>query len=82
LSTPRTIKPSIFLAVAYHELERPSNCRDALLRAREAVERHLATHPYDARALYLWGSALIQLGEIEEGLRWGNGALFSRATHS
>ena len=72
---PEDYQSFIFLAAAYSELERPTDRRNALVQARDAVSRHLDTHPYDARALYLGGSVLIQLGEVDEGLRWGKRAL-------
>jgi Flp pilus assembly protein TadD len=39
------------------------------------VERHLELNPDDARALYLGGIALAQLGERDRALEWADRAL-------
>ena len=42
----------------------------AYRRALKVTQEHLELHPDDARALYLGASSLIQLGDIDGGLKW------------
>src|SRR5260370_1637813 len=44
-------------------------------RGLQVAERHLELNPDDARALYLGGGALVQLGERARGLEWTKRAL-------
>jgi len=46
----------------------------ALRRGLQVVEKHLELNPDDARALYLGGGALVQMGERERGLEWAKRA--------
>ena len=46
-----------------------------LKKALKVVEKHLELNPDDARAHYLGGSALIEMGQTEKGLQWTRRAL-------
>jgi non-specific serine/threonine protein kinase len=72
---PEDYQSLVFLAAAYSDLGRPSQADDARVRALNAIERHLESNPDDARALYMGGSMLIQLGDEERGLAWARRAL-------
>lgn len=72
---PEDYRSLTFLAAAYRELDRPDDRLEILRRALVAIQRHLDANPEDARALYLGGGVLIDLGEEEEGLEWGRRAL-------
>ena len=43
-------------------------------RAIEVVEKHLRFNPDDARALYLGGNTLLDLGEVEKAINWAERA--------
>ncbi len=55
-------------------LGRPEDSKAALRRGLQIAERHLELNPDDARALYLGGGALMQLGERERALEWARRA--------
>ena len=72
---PEDYQSLTFLSAAYRDLDRPREHQDTLLRAKEAIKRHLADNPDDARALYLGAANLMDLGEKEKGLDWAKRAL-------
>ena len=47
----------------------------AARRAVELAGKHLQLNPDDARAFYLGGAALMELGEVERATEWCNRAL-------
>src|SRR5882672_10236866 len=55
-------------------LGRPEEAAAALRRGLQVVEKHLELNPDDARALYLGGGALVQVGERARGLEWARRA--------
>ncbi|HEU4641962.1 MAG TPA: protein kinase [Gemmatimonadaceae bacterium] len=55
-------------------LGRTAEATASMRRGLQLVERHLELNPDDARALYLGGGALIQLGQRERALEWANRA--------
>jgi Flp pilus assembly protein TadD len=55
-------------------LGRTAEAQAALRRGLQVAEKHLELNPDDARALYLGGGALVQLGERERGLEWARRA--------
>jgi len=72
---PEDYQSLTFLAAAYRDLDRPHERAYTLMRAKDAIKRHLASNPNDARALYLGAGILIDLEEEEEGLDWARRAL-------
>lgn len=52
-----------------------NKAEDALAEGVAKVRKHLEINPIDRRALSLGASALIQIGEEDEALRWMNRAL-------
>jgi serine/threonine protein kinase/tetratricopeptide (TPR) repeat protein len=58
------------LGLAYDGLDQPERAREAYEKGVAAGLRHVERHPEDVRALYMTGSALIRLGEIDRGLEW------------
>jgi tetratricopeptide (TPR) repeat protein len=71
---PDDYQATIFLVSAYKELNLPAKAEKAAHRAIELVEKHLRLNPDDARALYLGGSILITLGEVEKAINWAERA--------
>jgi len=55
-------------------LGRPDEAAAALRRGLQVVEKHLELNPDDARALYLGGGALVQVGDRARGLEWARRA--------
>ncbi len=55
-------------------LGRDEEAAAALRGGLQVVEKHLELNPDDARALYLGGGALVQMGERERGLEWARRA--------
>jgi len=51
-------------------LGRKADAEASLRQGLRVAEKHLELNPDDARALYLGGGALVQLGERERGLEW------------
>ena len=47
----------------------------AYRRALKVTQEHLELHPDDARALYLGASSLVQIGDMEGGLKWAGRAM-------
>ncbi len=55
-------------------LGRNEEAAAALRRGLQVVEKHLQLNPDDARALYLGGGALVQVGDRKRGLEWARRA--------
>ena len=72
---PEDYQAPILLSGVYRGLGRKSDAEAAYRRGLEAAEKHLELYPDDARALYLGGAALCQLGQAERGLEWARRAL-------
>jgi adenylate cyclase len=71
---PEDYQASVFLVSAYKELNLPTEAETAAHRAVELIEKHLRLNPDDARALYLGGTILIVLGEVEKAISWAKRA--------
>ena len=74
------VKPDDFqapgmVALVYEGLGRKDDAIAAHRKGLELIEKHLAVHPDDARAIYLGAGSLLQLGEPEKGLEWARRAL-------
>ncbi len=65
------------LGLVYRELGRDADAKEAGLKTVGIVEKHLVLHPDDARALNLGACALVDLGENERAVAWGERALES-----
>jgi serine/threonine protein kinase/tetratricopeptide (TPR) repeat protein len=63
------------MSMPLRALGRTAEAEDALRRSLEVVLSHLELNPDDARALYLGGGALMQLGKPEQALEWARRAL-------
>jgi TolB-like protein/Flp pilus assembly protein TadD/tRNA A-37 threonylcarbamoyl transferase component Bud32 len=55
-------------------LGRTAEADAAQRRGLQLAEKHLELNPDDARALYMGGGALVQVGERERGLEWAKRA--------
>ncbi len=71
---PEDYQAALFLASAYKRLNSPKQT-EAARRAVELAGKHLQLNPDDARAFYLGGAALMELGEMERATEWCNRAL-------
>jgi TolB-like protein/Flp pilus assembly protein TadD len=72
---PDDYQAATHLASIYTGLGRKADAEAACRRAAETVERHVALHPDDTRALYLGAVVLGQLGEAARGREWVGRAL-------
>jgi serine/threonine protein kinase/Flp pilus assembly protein TadD len=63
------------VAAIYKGLKRDAEADAADRKALEAAEKHLKTHPQDARALYLGAISWCRVGEPSKGLEWADRAL-------
>jgi adenylate cyclase len=72
---PSDYQSPTFQYMALKELGRSEEATAASFRAYLAAEKHLETHPDDARAMYLGASALVEIGEFEKGKAWAERAL-------
>jgi tetratricopeptide (TPR) repeat protein len=72
---PEDYQVHLLLPQVYRSLGRPEETaatyRDGIVKAR----RHLELNPEDVRALYLCGGALVETGNVEEGLEFVNRAV-------
>jgi serine/threonine protein kinase/Tfp pilus assembly protein PilF len=66
--------PSLLVGV-YHGLGRTAEAASTQRRALQLVEKHVANHPDDPRAMYLGAGILARFGEREKGLEWARRAL-------
>ena len=67
---PEDYQALILVSVPLKGLGRHADAKTSMRRGLEVAEKHLELNPDDARALYLGGGALVQLGERERGLEW------------
>jgi non-specific serine/threonine protein kinase len=72
---PEDYQAPTLLGDAYKGLGRKADADAAFHRALDTAERHLELHPDDARALYLGGGALAEIGQRARSLDWAKRAL-------
>jgi len=72
---PEDYQGPSMLAMACRKLGREKDALEADRRAYQRAEKHLELHPDDARALYLGGNSLCQLGERARCLDWSRRAV-------
>jgi len=72
---PEDYQTAMLISMPYAGLGRDAEMQAALRHGLEVVERHLELNPDDARALYLGGIALAQVGEQQRALEWAERAL-------
>ena len=72
---PGDYQSPVFQSMALQHLGRDEEATAASFRAYVAAEKHLETHPDDARAMYLGASALVKIGEFEKARVWADRAL-------
>jgi adenylate cyclase len=63
------------LVAVYHSLGRHAEAAATEQRAVRLTEKHIETHPDDARALYLGASILARVGDREKSVDWARRAL-------
>ncbi|NIP17149.1 MAG: hypothetical protein GWM87_02540, partial [Xanthomonadales bacterium] len=56
--------------MAYSDMGRMEDAREANRKAVAAAERHLELHPDDARALYLGAASMQKMGEEVQAFEW------------
>jgi len=71
---PEDYQALLLMQSPLNTLGRRDDAKAALKRGLQVAERHLELNPDDARALYLAGGALMQLGERERALDWARRA--------
>jgi serine/threonine protein kinase/tetratricopeptide (TPR) repeat protein len=74
------LRPDDYQAVThlvsiYAGLGRQADADAACRRGLEIIEKHLALHPDDARALYLGATLCCRVGDAARGLEWAGRAL-------
>ncbi|UCG53271.1 MAG: protein kinase [Candidatus Latescibacterota bacterium] len=57
-------------AFTYRTMNRMDEAKEAYRRSLENIERHVELNPDDSRAIFLGATALVDLGERDEALRW------------
>ncbi len=72
---PEDFQVPLLLPQVYRSLGRIDDAIEMNRRGVEVARRHLQLNPSDTRALSMGASALVEIGEKEEGLRWGEKAL-------
>jgi TolB-like protein/Flp pilus assembly protein TadD len=72
---PEDYQVPMLLTLPYSRLGRTAEAEASLRRGLQVVEKHLELNPDDARALYLGGIALVQIGDIPRALEWAGRAL-------
>ncbi len=72
---PEDYQSTALCSMCYVALGRAAEAESCFRRTVLKAERHVELNPDDARALYMGGNALCQLGEQEKGLRWAARAL-------
>jgi serine/threonine protein kinase/tetratricopeptide (TPR) repeat protein len=63
------------LVAVYHGLGRSAEATATEQRAVRLVEKHIETHPDDARALYLGACILARIGKLDKSYDWARRAL-------
>jgi TolB-like protein/Flp pilus assembly protein TadD len=72
---PEDYQTPMLQSFALARLGRKADAEAAVRKGLQIAEKHLELNPDDARALYLGGNALVQLGEGQRGLEWAGRAL-------
>jgi TolB-like protein/Flp pilus assembly protein TadD len=72
---PTEYQAPLALANVFASMGRKEESAAAYRRSLELAEKHLESHPDDARALYLGAIACCRLGDRERGLEWAGRAL-------
>ncbi len=67
---PEDYQALLLMQTPLNSLGRRDEAKAVLRRGLQVAERHLELNPDDARALYLAGGALMQLGERARALDW------------
>jgi len=71
---PEDYQAQLLMQAPLKGLGRKADAAVAQRRGLQLAEKHLELDPDDARALYLGGGALVQIGERERGLEWAKRA--------
>jgi serine/threonine protein kinase/Flp pilus assembly protein TadD len=71
---PEDYQALLLMQSPLNTLGRREEAKAVLKRGLDVAERHLELNPDDARALYLAGGALMQLGDRERALDWARRA--------
>jgi TolB-like protein/Flp pilus assembly protein TadD len=72
---PEDFQALLLMQAPLKGLGRHVEAEAAVRKGLQVAEKHLELNPDDARALYLAGGALIQLGELQRGIEWTDRAL-------
>jgi len=72
---PEDYQAVLLMQAPLKGLGRTAEALAALRRGLQVAEKHLELNPDDARALYLGGGALVQLGDRPRGLEWARRSL-------
>jgi TolB-like protein/cytochrome c-type biogenesis protein CcmH/NrfG len=72
---PEDYQAVLLMQAPLKGLGRMADALAALRRGLQVAEKHLELNPDDARALYLGGGALVQLGDRPRGLEWARRSL-------
>ncbi|HYL28692.1 MAG TPA: protein kinase [Gemmatimonadales bacterium] len=72
---PEDYQALLLMQAPLKGLGRMADALAALRRGLQVAEKHLELNPDDARALYLGGGALVQLGDRPRGLEWARRSL-------
>jgi serine/threonine protein kinase/thioredoxin-like negative regulator of GroEL len=67
---PEDYQAPLLAALTYRKLKLSDKANETSQRAFVLAEKHLQLNPNDARALYLGGAALADLGEIDKAIEW------------
>ncbi len=67
---PDDYQSPLFLASAYRKLKLIEKANENSQRALVLAEKHIQLNPDDARAWYLGGGALADLGQIDKAIEW------------
>lgn len=71
---PEDYQALLLMSTLLKDLKRPAEADAAHRQGLRVAERHLELNPDDARALYLGGGALVQLGERDRAREWADRA--------
>jgi serine/threonine protein kinase/tetratricopeptide (TPR) repeat protein len=61
--------------LCYRAIGQIEKCAEARRDAMRVIERHVALHPDDTRAIYMGANCLAELGQREQSLQWAARAL-------
>jgi TolB-like protein/Flp pilus assembly protein TadD len=71
---PEDYQALLLMSTLLRDLKRTAEAEAAHRQGLRVAERHLELNPDDARALYLGGGALVQLGERDRAREWAGRA--------